>query len=156
MPYKDSEKAKIASRERKRRWQEKHRPADWKDMRGHNENHPKGAAHGRWNTGDIVGSNGYRKLRVGKGHPLADPNGYAYEHTVIWLAAGNAKPSDKESLHHVNGDQTDNRIENLVVMNRGEHSKEHGVEHDPQTGRFTAAGHLLDGVAHHAWPEVVG
>lgn len=70
-------------------------------------------------------SSGYVKLRVGKGHPLADPNGYAYEHLVVWASAGNPRPQRGEVLHHRNEDKTDNRIENLHLMTRAEHSQMH-------------------------------
>jgi hypothetical protein len=47
----------------------------------------------RWSDRRMFATNGYAKLRVGKGHPLADPNGYAYEHLVVWCAAGNPRPA---------------------------------------------------------------
>lgn len=53
----------------------------------------KGSNHGRWNHEKLISSHGYVKIRVGKGHPLADPNGYAYEHLLVWVAAGNNRPA---------------------------------------------------------------
>lgn len=75
----------------------------------------------------LMDSHGYVKVRVGAGHPLADPNGYAYEHLVVWVAAGRARPGPDEILHHANGDKTDNRLENLELLSRAEH----GLEHHP-------------------------
>jgi len=57
------------------------------DKRGSNTK-ACGQNHGRWNTGKIVSSGGYPKIRVGKEHPLADPNGYAYEHLLVWVSGG--------------------------------------------------------------------
>jgi hypothetical protein len=71
-------------------------------------------------------------------HPLADPNGWAYEHIVVWVSAGNARPLKGEVLHHVNEDKTDNRIENLRLMTRSEHNRLHNAARGrcPETGRL--------------------
>lgn len=66
-------------------------------------------------------SHGYVKVRVGLGHPLADPNGYAYEHTLVWITAGYAAPVGSQAIHHRNGDKVDNRIENLELLSFQEH-----------------------------------
>lgn len=79
----------------------------------------------RWNDGRMLSSHGYAKVRVGRGHPLADPNGYAYEHLVVWVSAGRSAPAADEVLHHANGNKTDNRIENLALLTRTEHAAEH-------------------------------
>ena len=81
--------------------------------------------HGRWNDGRIVASNGYVKIRVGLGHPLADSRGYAYEHLVVWRAAGRKMPRRHELLHHKNENKEDNRIRNLGKKTRARHSREH-------------------------------
>lgn len=56
-------------------------------MRGKHGNHAKASRQHRWKPGGSVAHNGYVKTRVGKDHPLADANGYAYEHHVVWCAA---------------------------------------------------------------------
>ncbi len=94
-------------------------------MQGKHGNHAKASRQHRWKPGGTVGSTGYVKVRVGKGHPLADPNGYAYEHLVVWVSAGNPRPKRDEILHHLNEDKTDNRIANLRLMSRAEHSQMH-------------------------------
>ena len=95
------------------------------DGRGRHGHHVRGETHPRWNATKILTKQGYVKLRVGRTHPLADPNGYAYEHVVAWVAAGNPEPREDEVLHHRNGNKTDNRIENLELFTRGEHNSEH-------------------------------
>lgn len=118
---------------------------------GKHGNHAKASRQHRWKPGGSVASNGYVKIRLGKGHPLADPNGYAYEHLVVWVSAGNARPGPGQILHHKNEDKTDNRIGNLELLTRGEHNAHHLQDSGrrcPDTGRLIP----LDGVAHHNWP----
>lgn len=68
-------------------------------------------------------------------------NGYVIEHHRGYNAKGNAKQhrliveeylgrklKANEIVHHVNGIKTDNRIENLQVMTRGEHSRLHRMQ----------------------------
>lgn len=103
-------------------------------LRGHNvrkngSNAVRGAAHYRWKAGErMVSSTGYAKLRVGKTHPLADPNGYAYEHIVVWVAAGNDRPTRSQVLHHINENKLDNRLENLRLLSKSEHNALHIAE----------------------------
>lgn len=107
------------------------------DMRGRHGNHARGPAHPRWKGGRIVASNGYVKVRVGKEHPLADPIGYAYEHLLVWVKAGNPKPESGESLHHKNGVKTDNRLENLELLTQSQHVTLHNMERTrDEQGRF--------------------
>lgn len=126
--------------------------------RGSHENHVKSQRHYRWNVGGKLASNGYVKVRVGKGHPLADPNGYAYEHLVVWCSAGNKRPEKGFVIHHLNHDKTDNRIENLSLAPRGKHNVHHNKEKGRDgKGRFIgkkAAGYLLDGQEWRLVPEV--
>lgn len=71
-------------------------------------------------------------------HKTYTENGYIIEHKRGYNKKGNAKQHrlvieehlgrrlfPDEVVHHINGDKTDNRIENLVVMSRKEHSKLH-------------------------------
>ncbi|MBS9476183.1 HNH endonuclease [Ancylobacter radicis] len=119
-------------------------------MRGKHGHHVTASRQHRWKPGSRVGSTGHVKVRVGRSHPLADPNGWAYEHLVVWCAAGRPRPGRGEVLHHLNEDKTDNRIENLHLMTKSEHNALHlrNRPRCPETGR------LLDGVEHNALPEV--
>ena len=129
------------------------------DMRGKNPK-PKGSEHYRWNNRRLISSHGYVKIRVGKEHSLADPNGYAYEHLIVWRSAGNLVPLKGEIIHHKNEDKQDNRIGNLELMERGQHNSEHLKRDDrrcPETGRLLpkAAGRDLDGETWEQEPGIV-
>ena len=98
------------------------------DGRGRHGMHATGSSHPRWNdVGGYVDQDGYVHWRVGKGHPLADPRGYAFAHRVVLAAAGIVLASD-EVAHHRNREKADNRFENLQVMKRAEHSALHDTE----------------------------
>lgn len=122
-------------------------------MKGKHTNHAKANRQHRWSDKRMFASNGYAKIRVGRTHPLADPNGYAYEHLVVWCSAGNPRPVNGQILHHKNEVKTDNRIENLEVVSRAEHNRQHNKAkvRDSVTGRF--AGRLLDGREWNELPE---
>jgi hypothetical protein len=110
-------------------------------------NTKRGSEHHRWNSGRMLSEDGYVKVRVGAEHPLADPNGYAYEHLLVWCASGRPRPADGKMLHHLNEDKTDNRICNLELMTRAEHNALHIAERGRRAnGQFEkSAGSLLDG-----------
>src|SRR3990167_3611644 len=119
MPYKDQAQEEKNAKERKHRYLLKKKIAKYgpdsvtKNMTGKHGNHVRSQAHFRWND-NIVSSHGYIKVRVGIEHPLADSNGYAYEHLLVWISSGNRKPSNYETLHHRTGNKKDNRLSNLI------------------------------------------
>jgi len=90
------------------------------DNRGKCQKPVRGSRHHRWKNG-LITNEGYILVRVGKSHPLADPNGYAYEHLLVWVSAGDTLKSD-EVLHHINSDRQDNRWGNLQKMTRSAHN----------------------------------
>lgn len=61
-------------------------------------------------------------------HPLAREDGYLFEHRRVLYDAGVALGPDDE-VHHANGIKTDNRVENLVVVDKREHASIHAREH---------------------------
>lgn len=54
-------------------------------------------------------------------HPVSKSNGYALEHRVIAYNAGLLTDLSME-VHHINGIKTDNRLSNLKVLTKQEHT----------------------------------
>lgn len=72
--------------------------------------------------------NPYKKINV-KGKTI-------YVHRLIAAQVLGRELLPGESVHHLNGDKTDNAINNLAVFSsRGEHQKHHLSKHDWLKGR---------------------
>ena len=66
-----------------------------------------------------------------------------YEHRYILEGIIGRKLSFNETTHHINGDKTDNRIENLKLIERKKHNKIHAIEaikSGKHNGRFCKLG----------------
>lgn len=55
-------------------------------------------------------------------HPNAWDNGYIFEHRIVMEEAIGRMLEDHETVHHINGIKTDNRLENLQLRS-GRHGK---------------------------------
>jgi HNH endonuclease len=64
------------------------------------------------------------------------PRGWHLEHRVIATRMLNRPIEPWETVHHINGDKTDNRPENLTVMSRRDHRKLHNDEIDEKLRRL--------------------
>ena len=77
-----------------------------------------------WRGGKKISKKGY-VLILDRTSPHADPNGYVLEHRKVMSDYIGRPLDDSEMVHHINGDKTDNRIENLQLMSWSEHNKLH-------------------------------
>lgn len=86
----------------------------------------RGAGNSHWKGGRVRGGHeGRYWMRHVPDHPNASPTGYVLEHRLVMEAELGRTLTSDEIVHHVNGDPTDNRPENLQVMTQDEHCRHH-------------------------------
>lgn len=86
----------------------------------------------RWKSAIYIINGGYITVKY-KDHPRSNGNGYVLLHVLImehkigrflkWK--GTRGSANSEVVHHINSDVTDNRLENLQLMTRSEHTELH-------------------------------
>lgn len=80
-----------------------------------------GPEHHQWKGGRHVSSNGYIVVNAKMDDPIAramTPKGYnnsVFEHRLVMAHHLGRSLTSKESVHHINGDRQDNRLENLEL-----------------------------------------
>ncbi|SRR6266496_951856 len=86
----------------------------------------KGKDHYNWKGGRSINSQGYVMVRC-EGHPRArKSNRYRVrEHVLVMEKHLDRYLNQGEEVHHINGNKSDNRIENLQLTNRKEHMRNH-------------------------------
>lgn len=77
----------------------------------------------QWKNGRSKHTSGYLLVRKPE-HPRSQ-SGYIFEHILIAEKKIGRFIKQNESVHHINGIRTDNRLENLSIMTVGEHTSLH-------------------------------
>jgi len=85
----------------------------------------EGGKHGSWKGGRVKTGEGYIGVRITHDDMMASMivrSGYVLEHRLVMARSLGRPLLATESVHHINGDRTDNRLENLQLR-QGKHGK---------------------------------
>lgn len=84
----------------------------------------KGENNNFWKGGKATTSKGYRLVKMPE-HHRADSKGYVLEHILIFETETGIQVTENCCVHHLNGNKSDNRIENLCMMTHSAHTVFH-------------------------------
>lgn len=80
---------------------------------------PSGKKHWKWNNGRTL-KFGYW-LILSLNHPYRNARNYVYEHRLIMEKKLGRYLKSTEIVHHINGNKTDNNIQNLFLTSLSKH-----------------------------------
>lgn len=86
----------------------------------------KGEKGSKWNGGVSTTRKGYRLIKM-PDHERADSKGYVLEHILVFERETGIKVPKNCCIHHLNGNKSDNRIENLCLMLTSAHTVYHNL-----------------------------
>ena len=76
--------------------------------------------HGSWKGGRVTTSGGYIAIQDGEFESMCDSSGYTLEHRLTMARNLGRALTKGETVHHINGNRQDNRLENLQLRS-GQH-----------------------------------
>jgi hypothetical protein len=86
----------------------------------------RGSAHARY-KGGIRNREGYLQIKC-KDHPDSDSCGYVFVHRILAEIKLGRKILSNEEVHHIDGDPTNMRLDNLEVLSKSQHMSHHMTE----------------------------
>lgn len=101
---------------RKRRFKPSHRNRGSKHQK-------KLEQHWKWNGGKRI-RNGYIQV-LKRNHPRSDSDGYIMEHRLIFEEYNRCCLLPWIDIHHIDGNKSNNKINNLKPLSSSEHTKIH-------------------------------
>lgn len=85
--------------------------------------HARGEKHGSWKGGKHINVGGYYEVLLEPSDPMfsmRNRQGYTPEHRLVMAKKLGRPLARNETVHHINGDKLDNRLENLQIR-KGNH-----------------------------------
>jgi len=84
----------------------------------------RGELNTNWNNGQYITSKRLVYLKKPE-HPNSDKRGYIRRSVFVMSQQLNRPIKDNELVHHINGNPSDDSIENLVIISRQKHASIH-------------------------------
>lgn len=119
-------KTPLAKKSSRRDQTAKGKPTRWITGHAPSALSVTGSAHPSWKGGSFV-KEGRRMVTVGKDHPMADHQGYVAEYRLLLAAALGRMLLPSDHVHHLDLDESNDSIENLVVLTMAEHMRVHSL-----------------------------
>ncbi len=97
-----------------------------------------GPRHHNWRGGIRYNRDG-RALVLKRDHPRAHKSGYVLRSVLVAEEKIGRVVLPTEDVHHINGDRTDDRPENLMVLSKSDHTRLHHQMASPKRHQTTSA-----------------
>lgn len=91
----------------------------------------RGADHWNWKGGRSITAKGYIERWLDPQsafHPMADKDGYVYEHRLVVAEHLGRCLTAEEEVHHRDGNKHNNELSNLQLLSKSDHSAMHSSD----------------------------